>query len=207
MQYKTINTNEEIPEELYVFQLYGNTPLERIYKENYGSTQRIYSAGMGNIKNPILKEKFLNGDINYTNILDDNFSCRLTKFGFENINNEFEVAIEEYRKNNFKNYPSRLSCIFAFGNFETCKMVSQLYHWNLNEIKKFKIVELHSACKVHMEIVSIYKANPQLMQNPDECFRKYWNGEMIEEMLVDGRRNSVAPICEYLIEGILEEVK
>ena len=101
MKYKTINTDEEIPEELYIFQFFENTPIGRIYKESFDRSQKIFSAGISNLENPIFKEKFLNGEINYTDILNENFSCRLTKFGFENINNEFEVVVENYRKNNF----------------------------------------------------------------------------------------------------------
>lgn len=207
MKYKTINTDEEIPEELYIFQFFENTPIGRIYKESFDRSQKIFSAGISNLENPIFKEKFLNGEINYTDILNENFSCRLTKFGFENINNEFEVVVENYRKNNFPHYPSRLSCIYAFEDFDTCKLVSQLYKWDLNEVKKFKIVKLHSACKTHMEIISTYKPDPQLITNLNDCLKKYWMGEKIEEILLNNKRLSVAPIYEYLIEGVLEEIK
>lgn len=39
MKYKTINTDEEIAKELYVFQLFENTPIGRIYKESFEKSQ------------------------------------------------------------------------------------------------------------------------------------------------------------------------
>ena len=58
-----------------------------------------------------------------------------------------------------------------------------------------------------MEIISTYKPDPQLITNLNDCLKKYWIGEKIEEILLNNKRLSVAPIYEYLIEGVLEEIK
>ena len=206
MNYKTINTQENIPEILYVFQLYSNSPLGRSYNDYYLSTKEIKSAGISNLFCSEKKALFENGDIVYNNILDDKFSVLLSKFGYENLNNEFEYCLEQYRKENFKNYPSRLSSIYAFGDLETCRLVSSIYRWNMNEIKTFKVKELYSACKVHMEIVSILKDNFQSISNIEYYYEKYWRGEKIDDIHLNNTKISVAPIYEYLIEGVLEEI-
>ncbi len=206
--YKTMNTNENIPEILYVFQLYDDTPIGKIYRENFETTKTIKSAGIYNLLKDDYRNKFVNGDIEYVDILNNNFSNRLSKFGFENINNEFEVELERYRMKKYKTYPSRLSCIYAFGDYETCKLVSQIYKWSLDEIKEFKIINLHSACKVHMEIVSYLKGKMQnfSFEEIEKYYDKYWKGERIDKISIDNKMLSVSPIYEYLIEGEIKEV-
>ena len=51
----------------------------------------------------------------------------------------FEYALEYIRRKKYKKYPSRFSCLYAFGDYESCKKVSELKKWPLENVKKYKI--------------------------------------------------------------------
>lgn len=68
-----------------------------------------------------------------------------------------EYDAEIHRKQNHPLYPSRLSSTYAFGDFETCREVSQKYDWNLDAVRQFKLLDcpLNRVAKVNMERVSL----------------------------------------------------
>ena len=70
-----------------------------------------------------------------------------------------EYDAELCRKYHYPQYPSRLSAIFAFGDYETCKEVDRKYDWDLSTVKKFRlnIDNLTRVIKVNMEIVSLMR--------------------------------------------------
>ena len=97
--------------EFYVFVNLSN----QITKNNFELTKKIYS-----------KPK-VPGALSLFEISRDYLENRL-----------MERDAEEYRKKINPLLPSRTN-IFAFGDFNTCKVVSQKYGWNLSEVKTFTL--------------------------------------------------------------------
>ncbi len=123
-----------------------------------------------------------------------------------------EYDAELCRKYYYPKYPSRLSAIFAFGDYETCKKVNRKYGWDLSTVKKFRlnIDNLIRVIKVNMEIVSLmrtaYKIGFFDDKTKDDIWKKYWNGTGdidLELPDVESERKIYhsGEIFEYLIEG------
>ena len=136
-----------------------------------------------------------------------------------------EYELERYRYNNFKTFPSRFSCVYAFGDLESCELASKYYGWDLSKVKKFKIfdstkygIDLSSMvkiCKCNMEIVT-YMWNHDLQYFPIEERQKfceaYWlgRGAVASSMQDIDTGHEITTnsgvLYEYLIEGILDEI-
>lgn len=137
-----------------------------------------------------------------------------------NVTNEYqtEYNCELHRYYNFPKYPSRLSSSYAFGDYESCKLVSQKYGWKLDTVRKFKLIphEQNRVAKVNMEIISLERlANNISMQDMatlNQVWSWYWNGNGQLELELPGHSGSrqiykSGEIWEYLVEGILELVE
>ena len=195
---------DKIPEKFYIFQLYNeNNYIDRYYKENFIKTNIIKSATF--IKGQKVE------DTNYLDFFNPQYTNAYSKFGIENINNEFEIKLEKYRKKYFPQLPSRYSCIFAFESYEMCELVSQCYHWNLMEVNCFKPNKIIAIKRVNMEIISALKDMYNLFDEESlkSYFNMYFSGELIKDIVYpsDNKKISFSPIYEYLIEGELELVK
>ena len=125
-----------------------------------------------------------------------------------------EYDAELCRKHYYPKYPSRLSAIFAFGDYETCIKVDREYDWDLRTVKKFRlnIDDLTRVIKVNMEIVSVmrtaYKRGFFDDKTKNDIWKNYWNGtEGIDLELPDveseRKKYHSGVIFEYLIEGKL----
>src|SRR5690606_6559492 len=105
-------------------------------------------------------ESFLIGDLdylpfNYNENCDVSFVSMFTNSVSSHYTIEYNCEIS--RKAFYKNNPSRLSSCYAFADYDSCKKVNQLYGWNLNNVRKFKLLD-HNAnkvAKVNMEIISL----------------------------------------------------
>jgi hypothetical protein len=70
------------------------------------------------------------------------------------INNyRIEYDAEVHRERFHSIYPSRLSAIYAFADYETCIAVNKKYDWPLSEAHRFRLIEhpLNRVVKVNME--------------------------------------------------------
>lgn len=85
-----------------------------------------------------------------------------TSFSFNVVNDyALEYNLELYRYANECRYPSRMSAIYAFGDYGTCIEVNKKYNWDLKTVKKFKLLKnneltdrLTRVTKHNMEIIS-----------------------------------------------------
>jgi hypothetical protein len=231
---KTINTNEEVPDEFYISLIYENNIIDQINKTNYINTKKIKSAGFNNVFIKENKDSFLNGNMNYlpssTGITTNFLSPLILKHSdnyykiptIENIKNyTTEIDIELIRKKYYKKYPSRFSGIFAFGDIETCKKVCSKHNWDLNSFKKFKLIDTEEfndyikVGKFNMDILSLLK-DPYmhiLPKKENELAESYWEGskkvnniEFYNTLTHDNGIFNLEIIPEYIIEGVLKEI-
>lgn len=131
-----------------------------------------------------------------------------------------EYILEYYRP---KIYPSRFSCIYAFGNYESCITASKEYEWSLENVRKFKLKKFNNefdkcvkVVKCNMKIASrMWNSNISTFDRESiiNMANFYWNGNGIfATERIDIESNSLIQtvryaLYEYLIEGVLEEIE
>ncbi len=219
---KILNTGEEIPNEFYIFVRDTGGILGQINYNNYKISKSIISGGFKNllIHSDKIKD-FINGDIDYAPfVLNKTTFSSPTSHLLDVVNRyNVEYTLECLRP---KTYPSRFSCIYAFGNYESCKKASYLHGWKLENLKKFRIVNMDETLN---KCIKIVKCNMDIVTT-------MWNNnisgfpEKDIEMVINAYWNGIGKICvgqmnlanglytykdsdeiyEYLIEGILEEI-
>ena len=239
---KLININENVPDEFFIFVNFQNIQT----RHNVEKTKCIFSSaflqyieevdksfaskhlkGVITAFDPInagkknFAAKYINGKVNYLPFSYnwDSDIDFISMFN-HNITNEYqtEYNCELHRYYNFPKYPSRLSSCYAFGDYESCKLVSQKYGWKLDTIRKFKLIphEKNRVAKVNMEIISLQRlANNISMQDIttlNQVWSWYWNGNGELELELPGHSGlrhiyKSGEIWEYLVEGILEIVE
>ncbi len=226
---KLINIEEDIPEVFYIFVGQGRNSSSKANYHNYKLTNRIISSGFNSIITDNEKiVDFINGDINYAPYLPTKTTLAVPSSHCLGVVNGYtlEYELERYRYNNFKTFPSRFSCVFAFGDFESCELASKYYNWDLSKVKKFKI---HDFCKDGLELLNkatkVCKCNMEIvtyMWNNDLCFlpvaerekifEYYWKckgavGIKTTDIETGHTITSNSRVLnEYLIEGVLEEI-
>lgn len=217
---KLINKNESAPKEFYIFLDFGDNIYDYVNQHNYCLSGVMISAalkrylGEGNLTN------YENGEIDYLPFVRTDMPNMFIPSAFilKTINEyNLEHNLEWYRRNNLKKYPSRFSSIFAFGDYESCKEVSKRHGWNLSSVKKFRLYEGLGELKKYvrigkfnMEIISMLRGTPVMcfpIEDQEELYKKYWTGEGNTIIDFMGERIESGGIYEYLIEGMLEEVK
>ena len=167
--------------EFYVFVNLSN----QITKNNFELTKKIYS-----------KPK-VPGALSLFEISRDYLENRL-----------MERDAEEYRKKINPLLPSRTN-IFAFGDFNTCKVVSQKYGWNLSEVKTFTLDLGNNFLKVNMEIISfardLYKKIKLDENQKEKLWAAYWGSHepLPDEILSFLGIDKLECHWEYIIEGCL----
>lgn len=145
-------------------------------------------------------------------------------FGFMNpfgagVTSEYQLELdaEMVRRRLYPLAPSRLSAIYAFGDYDTCREVSTRYNWPLTEVKPFRLAKHEDVrvTKVNMEIVSLARSAYEgdgFLEGEDlvALWRSYWSGVgSIEMELPYGemrRQVSSGCIWEYLVEGIVAAI-
>lgn len=237
-----INIEDEIlPEKFYVFVNLNNN----LTRRNFESTNCICSSAflqfindydksilekylkniiMGFSTSPLhgitenFPEKYINGDIDYLPFsFNHNNNLNFVSFFHKNIVSDYviEYTAEITRKAYFPKFPSRLSCCYAFGDYETCIKVSQIYGWDLSTVREFELIpnEYNRVAKVNMEIVSLARTADKISsldeQTQQQIWHSYWKGigaiQMELPTFNDGRKIfKSGTIWEYLIEGILK---
>jgi len=208
---KLINLDEDAPNEFYIFVNQFNPMTEH----NFKFTKTFTSGAVNSCLDEDFVKKYIEGSaryLPYEPCQSDNISP--SPYLLSAINDyRIEYDAEVYREKNHPLYPSRLSALYAFGNIETCELVSEKYGWPLNTVHKFRLKEwpLTRIAKVNMEHVSLarhaYKVS--MMQDIDRLWAGYWAG--FDEIILNLPSNNFERkqfnsgiIWEYLIEGIVE---
>jgi hypothetical protein len=131
---------------------------------------------------------------------------------------QLELDAEVIRCQFFQFAPSRLSAVYAFGDYDSCVQVHERYRWPLEQVQRFRLQPHEHArvWRVNMEIVSLARASylgngfvP--LEDAIALWRSYWSGteSVALELTRDLRtrqRVTGGRIWEYLLEGILEAV-
>lgn len=229
---KLMNIEEDVPEIFYIFIGQGRTSYSQANYHNYKLTKKLISAGFESVL--IDNSKFIdfvNGDIFYAPYVPAKTTLNVPSSHLLAVVNGYttEYALERYRYNNFKTYPSRFSCLYAFGDMESCKLASKWHNWDMSKVKKFKLHDfskdnpnlsfLNNAikvCKCNMDIVT-YMWNHDIQSFPieesDKICKHYWIGGgaiATEKQDIDTGNTIITNsgvLNEYLIEGFLDEIE
>lgn len=215
------NSNDSIPEVFYVFTNTNNW----LTKHNLTFTKGFTSGSIGEIlASKDLQKKYFDGTINYYQYIP-NEAPDLHGLSAYSMSATTEYRIEyncEGHRKTCKDtilFPSRLSALYAFGDYETCVKVNEKYPgWNLGSVRKFKLLDmpLTRVAKVNMEIVSLMRDAERRGSWPNEeqvkIWHHYWmgDGNLDLEVPADGKnfeKVSSGVIWEYLIEGRVELVE
>lgn len=221
---KLINMDEDCPKVFYVFIGLGNSIYSKMNYYNYKLNNSLISGGFKNLEiSNIDINDFIMGNIIYAPFSPNSTTFLSPTSHLMSVINSYQVEyiLEFYRK---REYPSRFSCLYAFGDYESCEKASRLYPrmFDLSKVKKFKLkitnTDLDKCIKVakcNMEIVTRMWNCDISSFDKDSISRisyAYWNGagqiaterQNIEDGLFSQTLSDV--LYEYLIEGILEEV-
>lgn len=221
---KLINMDEDCPKVFYVFIGLGNSIYSKMNYYNYKLNNSLISGGFKNLEiSNIDINDFIMGNIIYAPFIPNSTTFLSPTSHLMRVINSYQVEyiLEFYRK---REYPSRFSCLYAFGDYESCEKASKLYPkiFELSKVKKCKLkitnTDLDKCIKVakcNMEIVTRMWNCDISSFDKDSISRisyAYWNGtgqvateiQNIEDGLYSQTISDV--LYEYLIEGILEEV-
>lgn len=214
---KLMNIDKEIPKYFYVF-LDFKGDFGVVHKNNFKLTKKLTSGLINNMMNETYLENYINGKQKYLPFIpSSDIPISPTSFAFNIVNNyALEYNLEQHRYRNFGKYPSRLSAIYAFGDYETCKRVNQMYGWDLKTVKKFRLLEngmlqdLFRITKHNMEIVSCLRGFDCRFfseEDQEKIYEHYWSGKGNLTLNNYGQNYNAGEIYEYLIDGILELVE
>ena len=210
---RLLNLNEDIPQDFFVFVNFKNVVTEH----NLRVTKTFTSGAFAQLHMIDFAKKYIANTIDYLPFIPNpSPDVKILSIFNVGITSEYrtEYNAELSRKYNFPNYPSRLSAVYAFGDKETCRIVSNKYHWDINTVRRFRLNPnpLNKVVKVNMEIVSLERhANSISMMNADtinNIWQSYWTGFgniVMELPIANGGRKEFHSevIWEYLIEGQL----
>lgn len=208
---KLINIDEEAPDIFYIFV----NQLNPMTEHNFQLTKTFTSGAAVSCLDETFLKKYLEGKVRYLPYEPcQKDILAISPYHVTAINDyRIEYDAEVYREKHHPLYPSRLSALYAFGDFETCRLVSEKYRWPLDTVHQFRLKDwpLTRIAKVNMEHVSLarhaYKVS--MPQDIDRLWRGYWSGfgEIIWELPDIGfkrRQFNSGVVWEYLIEGVIE---
>lgn len=140
---------------------------------------------------------------------------------YKKENNEnvilWEERLEQARLERYKYRPSRFFAIMAFSDLETCHAVSEIYEWDIKELREFVLIpsSLNKVSRHDMEIISVMRYY-NCKETPREVLNamcdNYWSGtpglhKVYEKYPPVDPPLIRKPIWEWLIEGRLKVVK
>ncbi|HVC62130.1 MAG TPA: hypothetical protein VND19_17420 [Acetobacteraceae bacterium] len=216
--------NEGLPAEPEdgIFYVFANTA-DYMCWHNLRFTKRMTSAGFAAATTcPKFRESYLNGTASYAPFVPNQglSSGLISRFTMNvSANYRLEYDAECIRYQHFATSPSRFSATFAFGHQEDCQKASQIYKWDLNEVRKFRLLRdgpLTRVRRVNMEVVSlmrsVYAGASWSEDERSGIWKHYWSGggglavevPAIENDTPTRRKVDCGEIWEYLIEGRLQ---
>lgn len=212
-----LNTKSDIPESFYIF-----VDIENPLTAQALRTTRTFSSSAYTMckHDKSFLEKYIKGRVKYLPYKRSGNDMNISSPFYTSVINEFSVEYdaERIREKFYPLYPSRMSAVYAFGDYDTCIRVSRKHNWDLETVRKFRLVKgnLTRVIKVNMEIVSQARSmylNSMLDERGKEIlWKNYWRGlnyVPVNSYLANYSFGNfkVDDIYEYLIEGsvVLEE--
>lgn len=214
---KLLNINEDCPIEFFIF---VNT-LNPVTEHNLELTGCFSSAAFASISiSPEFLQKYQSGKIRYLPYEPCEMDqLAISQYYLSAINDyRIEYDAEICRENNYSLYPSRLSALYAFGDFDSCQKVSKKYGWDIRSVRRFWLKEnqLNRVVRVNMEIVSLarhaYRISSISTTEIDSLWSSYWSGigNISMRLPTPGFTRKTYDsdvIWEYLIEGSVQLFK
>jgi hypothetical protein len=213
MSNKLLNKDETIPEVFYIFV----NQLNPMTEHNFKLIGHFSSAAFGSLSDPGFLKKYIEGSARYLPYEP----CQMDQWAispfFLTVINEYRVEydVESFREKHARLLPSRLSALYAFGDYETCKLVSSKYKWPLNSVQRFRLKPhpLNRVAKVNMEHISLARHAYRVasLQDVDALWQSYWSGEescvfTLPAAGFSHKTYESGTIWEYLIEGVVEHL-
>lgn len=208
-----LNIKSDIPESFYIFV----DPRNFIAKQALESTKTFSSSAYTKCKyDESFLQKYLRGEVKYLPYKKNKQELDIFSPFYRSVINNFEVEYDAEcsREKYYPLYPSRLSAVYAFGDYQTCIKVSKKHNWDLRTVKKFKLVnnKLTRVVRVNMQIVSmarnIYEDAIFDKKMKEMLWKNYWSG--VSYVPVYSYYKNYPPsnmkvddIFEYLVEGSL----
>lgn len=208
---KLLNLDEEIPSEFFIFVSETNFITQHNFKLSGQFTSGAYTSVSFSED---VRIKYLAGTLRY--LADSNGaqdSMGVSPFYETARLDPLEHQIEAHRHKFHPLYPSRLSAIYAFGDYESCRKASEKYKWPLSEVRRFCLIHddfYGRVIKVNMERISLARmpwSGPPAVEG-SVYWEEYWQGKgNTVWMLPPGsakEHQESGVIWEYLIEGAVK---
>ena len=211
---KILNGREKIPDEFYVFVENLSPPIAN----EFNITKRLTSASFSSFTNSDFLPKYMDGSATYCTLQPSSADCQaISDYSMKLTSNyKVEYDAENYRLTRHCLFPSRLSGIFAFGDYNSCVTASHKYGFKMDSLKRFVLVPnpLNRVAKVNMRIFALAKT-AYLTGNLDKesmlyIWSNYWGGtgNLKIDLPVKGAHRRIydsGVIYEYIIDGVIEE--
>ena len=208
-----LNVRENIPKNFYIFVDTDNPITARAMRTTKTFSSSAYTMCR---HSKSFLEKYIKGKVRYLPYKECSQDMKVFSPYYMAVVNEFGIEhdAERVREKFYPLYPSRLSAVYAFGDYDTCVKVSKKHNWDLKSVRRFELVNDRSTrvIKVNMEIVSATRSM-DIHCNLDEetrelLWKNYWTGSSyvpIGPHLANYPIGTlkVDDIFEYLIEGSL----
>lgn len=208
-----LNAQESIPQDFYIFVDTDNPITAKVIRTTKTFSSSAYTMCR---HSKSFLEKYIKGKVKYLPYKECNQDMKVFSPYYMAVVNEFgiEYDAERIREKFYPLYPSRLSAVYAFGDYDTCVKVSKKHNWDLKSVRKFRLLNdrLTRVIKVNMEIVSATRSM-NIHSNLDEktrelLWKNYWRGLSyipINPYLANYAIGNIKvdDIFEYLVEGSL----
>ena len=188
-----------------------------ITENNLRVAGSLFSGAFGSFIDQEFLEKYVSGKATYLPYRGTSMDLKsISPYCFSTISNyRLEHDAEMYREIHHPFFPSRLSAIFAFGDFKTCQEVADKHGWDIRTVKRFSLTDnpLNRVVKVNMEHVSLardaYIKGSLMEAEINRLWRGYWTGfgniKMDLPLSLTSRKSyESGVIWEYLIEGVVK---
>lgn len=219
---KCVNVNLDVPRGFYVFLDYGQGVGDAVNANNFAITNCLIATGLSDVLIEGKRNYYLEGEIVYPPFAErcggERQASQLSSFALLHQDDYLERRLEEKRYETYPRYPSRLACVFAFGDLTACHRAAERHGWDMGSVKQFHLLDLGEFNKFvrisrhNMDIISLLRScDPAQMQSRefDMALKAYWEGEgelprsVLAALDLDGTIPK-DPIYEYLVVGALE---
>jgi hypothetical protein len=213
MSTSLLNKNEAIPEVFYIFV----NQLNPMTEHNFKLVGQFSSGAFGGIDDADFLKKYVEGSVRYLPYEPCQMDQRAISPFLSTAINEYRVEYdaELFRERHANLLPSRLSALYAFGDYESCTKVNLKYGWPLASVQRFRLKPhpLNRVAKVNMEHISLarYAYRTASLEDVEALWHSYWRGDSNCSVSLPApgftrKTYESDTVWEYLIEGMVEHL-